>query len=216
MQTFSVRTAFACLLLCSAAALSAHPHLFMTSSAEFVWEKDRLAGFWLEWEFDQFFSTDTIYAHDADRNGSLNAAEIKEVYNNAFINLKNYYFFTFIRQGGNRWNPPGVRNFTAGIRPGGVLWYRFFIDLSTAAPGEINVAVYDYTFFCDIRSPDKNPVKLTFDPQYANPSWSVVENKDFPVYYNPLGGWDDTTIYYEWKKGLETYYPREIRISYAK
>jgi len=194
----------------------AHPHLFMTSATEFVWEKEKLTGFWLEWEFDLFFSADLIMNCDTDKNGSFSASEIKAVYNYGFINLKNYYYFTFIRQGQKRWSPPNVSNFTAGIRKENTVWYRFFIDLSTASKGDIAVAVYDYTFFCDIRPTEKSSVILNYDPAYINPTWKFVENKDFPVYYNPMGSVDDTTIYYEWKKGLETYYPKEIRISYAK
>ncbi len=204
-----------CALLIAPAAVSAHPHMFLTSSEEFVWEKARLSGCWIEWSFDQFFSADIIQAYDRDGNGKFDAAEIKEVYNGAFINLKNYYYFTFVRQGQTRTNPQSVSKFTAGIR-GQKMWYRFFIDLSKAEPGEICLSVYDYTFFCDIRYPDASPVKLTYDPEYVQPSYQIVENKDYPVYYNPLGTVDDNTIYYTWKKGLQTYYPREIKITYAK
>lgn len=186
----------------------------MSSAVEVVWEKESLKGAWIEWEFDAFFSNDIIYAYDADRDGKFNEKEIKDVYNNAFINLKHYYYFTFIRQGTKRWNPKDVQNFTAGIRSGNIMWYRFFIDLSAADQSEINLALYDYTFFCDIRPVDKNPVTLSYDPLYVNPKWAIVENKNYPVYYDPLGSADDSTIYYEWKKGLQTYYPKEIRISY--
>lgn len=197
------------------AVVSAHPHMFLSSREEFVWEKDRLAGCWIEWEFDQFFSADIIQAYDHDGNGKFSAAETKEVFNGAFINLRNYYYFTFIRQGKARTNPASVDRFTAGIRDH-KMWYRFFIDLSKTETGELCLSVYDYTFFCDIRYPDSSPVKLTYDPEFVQPSYSIVENKDYPVYYNPLGAIDDNTIYYTWKKGLDTYYPREIRITYAK
>jgi ABC-type uncharacterized transport system substrate-binding protein len=72
--------------------------------------------------------------------------------------------------------------------------------------------VYDYTFFCDIRYPDGNPVTLRYDREQVLPRWEIRENRDNPVYYNPLGDIEDTTVYYEWKPGLETYYPREITI----
>lgn len=188
--------------------------MFLISTEEFVWNRERLSGCWIEWTFDQFFSADIIQAYDHDGNGTFDAKETKEVYNGAFINLKNYYYFTFIRQGATRTNPPSVDKFTAGIRDR-KMWYRFFIDLSKTAPGEICLSVYDYTFFCDIRYPDASPVKLSYDPEFVHPSFQIVENKDNPVYYNPLGAIDDNTIYYTWKKGLQTYYPREIRITYA-
>lgn len=209
------RLALIIALTLTPAVLSAHPHMFLTSEEELVWDKATLTGCWIEWTFDQFFSADIIQAYDANRDGKFSAEETKKVYDGAFINLKNYYYFTFIRQGKTRTNPPSVSNFTAGIRDKR-MWYRFFIDLSKAAPGEINLSIYDYTFFCDIRYPNANPVKLTFDPAYVQPSYQIVENKEYPVYYNPLGAIDDNTVYYSWKKGLQTYYPREIRITYAR
>lgn len=197
------------------AILSAHPHMSLTSTEEFVWNKDKLTGCWIEWTFDQFFSADIIQANDEDGNGKFSAEETRKIYNGAFINLKNYYYFTFIRQDKNRSNPASVTNFTAGIRDQ-KMWYRFFIDLSKSAPGEICLSIYDYTFFCDIRYPETHPVKLTYDSAYVQPAYQILENKDYPVYYNPLGAVDDSTIYYTWKKGLQTYYPREIKITYAQ
>jgi ABC-type uncharacterized transport system substrate-binding protein len=188
--------------------------MFLTSKAEFVWNKADLSGCWLEWTFDQFFSAD-LMNYDVNHDGVFSPAETKKVYDGAFTNLRNYYYFTFIRQGKKRTNPKGVSDFSVTRKEGNVA-YRFFIDLSKSDPGDISLAVYDYTFFCDIRSPDTEPVKLTFDPAYVHPAYEIAENKDYPVYYNPLGAIDDNTIYYTWKKGLETYYPREIRISYAK
>jgi ABC-type uncharacterized transport system substrate-binding protein len=196
------------------ATLSAHPHMFLTSQAEFVWDKTKLSGCWLEWTFDQFFSSD-LMNFDINHDGKFSAPETKEVYNNAFIYLKNYYYFTFIRQGAKRTNPPGVERFSVK-ESGGRVSYRFWIDLSKTEPDDVSLAVYDYTFFCDIRTPEKDPVKLTYDASLVHPSYEIAENKDYPVYYNPLGAVDDNTVYYKWKKGLETFYPREIRISYAK
>ena len=77
---------------------AAHPHMFLTCQAEFVWDKAKLSGCWLEWTFDQFFSAD-LMNYDADHDGKFSPAETKNVYNNAFIYLKNYYYFMFIRQG---------------------------------------------------------------------------------------------------------------------
>ena len=42
----------------------------------------------------------------------------------------------------------------------------------------------------------------------------IEENKEFPVYYNPLGAATDSTVYYEWKPGLQTYYPKEVHLTY--
>lgn len=207
------RVALALILSLLPAFLFAHPHMYLSSSQEFVWKGAKLDGCYIEWTFDRFFSADIIQGYDANGDGAFNPSETKAVHDGAFINLKNYYYFTFIRQGKNRSNPPSVSQFTAKQKDG-ILSYRFYVDLSKAAAGELALSVYDYTFFCDIAYPEKNAVKLTYDPALVKPAFSIAENKDFPVYYNPLGAIDDTTVYYEWKKGLQTFYPREILIRY--
>ncbi len=210
-----MKAALAALLFALApTAAFAHPHMYFSSAAEFVWEGARLSGCWIEWTFDRFFSADIIGGYDSDGDGAFSPAETKAVYDGAFTNLKNYYYFTFIRQGSVRTNPPAVTGFAVRQKEG-IMTYRFFVDLSASAPGELALAVYDYTFFCDIAYPEKNPVRLTFDPAKVSASFLIAENKDYPVYYNPLGAVDDTTVYYTWKKGLQTFYPREIRITYA-
>ena len=190
----------------------AHPHMFFSSTEEFVFEDDKLMGCWLEWTFDSYFSADIIYTYDFDLNGKFDAEETDYIYNYAFINLKNYYYFTFIRQGKTRSNPEKVENFSA-YQKDGLLVYRFYIDLSQYKGKEIYLAVYDYTYFCDVRYPDA-PVSVDFDPAKVNVSFAIEENKDYPVYYNPMGAATDTTVYYEWKPGLQTYYPREIHLTY--
>lgn len=193
--------------------LQAHPHMSLESSFRFVWKGVNLSGVFLEWRFDDYFTADIVQGYDLDGNKRFDAKETKAVHDGAFANLSKYFFFTFIRQGETRSNPHSVSDFSVYLKDGR-LHYRFFVDLSRFR-GELHVAVYDYTYFCAISYPLRNPVSLDFDPGLVKPSAAVVENKKYPVYYNPQGAIDDTTIYYSWKKGLETFYPKEIRLGYA-
>ncbi|MGI5173136.1 DUF1007 family protein [Treponema sp. OMZ 840] len=204
---------FTVAVLMYGAFVFAHPHVAITSSVNFVWEGKSLQGAYIEWTFDRFFSADIINWLDADRDGTFNKAENEQVYNNAFINLRNYYYYTFIRQGKKRTNPEKVTQFKA-TQNKGIMTYRFYIDLSSYAGNELYVAVYDYTYFCDIRYAEDRGVLLTYDRSQINPSFTIIENRDYPVFYDPLGPITDTSVYYEWKPGLQTYYPREIRISW--
>jgi len=206
-----LRGLFFVLLFFLPVLLSAHPHMQFNSTAEFVWEGKKLAGVFLEWQFDSFFSADIIRAYDVNADGSFDEAETRAVFEGAFSNLRHYYFFTFIRQGDRRETPASVEKFSAFQR-NGTLVYRFYVDLRSWNAGTLHLAVYDYTFFCDIRYPDGNPVTLRYDREQVLPRWEIRENRNNPVYYNPLGDIEDTTVYYEWKPGLETYYPREITI----
>lgn len=198
-------------LICTFSAF-AHPHMFLTSKEEFVFEGNKLAGCWIEWEFDSYFSADIIYSYDFDQDGIYNKEETDAVYNNAFINLKNYYFFTFIRQGKTRTNPEKVENFSVHQKDGLIL-YRFYIDLSEYEGNELYLAVYDYTFFCDIRYPE-NPVSFKYDPNLISVNYTIEKNENYPVYYDPLASSSNNTVYYEWEPGLQTYYPKEIHITY--
>lgn len=214
MKLFSLsRRFFLLLLLCVPAFVVAHPHMQFSSSADFVWEGKKLSGVYLEWVFDSYFSADIIHGYDRNRDGLFDTAETRAVYEGAFTYLKNYNYFTFISQKERREMPKTVEQFSATQKDGRLI-YRFFVDLSSWAPGTIRFAVYDYTFFCNVRYPDKNPVTLRYDTSQVTPSWEIRENRDNPVYYDPLGSIDDTTVYYTWKKGLETYYPREILVRY--
>lgn len=186
--------------------------MFLTSTQEFVFEGNKLAGCWLEWTFDSYFSADIIYSFDFDHDGTLNKEETNSIYNSAFINLKNYYYFTFIRQGKTRTNPEKVENFSV-YQKDGLVVYRFYIDLSQYKGNELYFAVYDYTFYCDISYP-KNPVSFKYNPNVVTVDFSIEDNQDYPVYYNPFAPVDDYTLYNEWKPGLETYYPKEIHITY--
>ena len=44
--------------------VAAHPHMFFSSTEEFVFQDNKLAGCWLEWTFDSYFSADIIYTYD--------------------------------------------------------------------------------------------------------------------------------------------------------
>lgn len=202
------------LILISPICLFAHPHMSLTSSCEFVWKGVSLSGAYLDWAFDPYFSADIIRGYDKNADGLFDAKETEDVRSHAFTNLKNYYYFTFIRQGSTRTNPKTVSDFSV-YQKKGTLHYKFFIDLSKYS-GDLYLAVYDYTYYCAIDYDKEEAVRCDYDAKLVKPSFEVVENKKYPVYYNPMGAIDDNTVYYTWKKGLITFYPREIHLSYAK
>jgi ABC-type uncharacterized transport system substrate-binding protein len=194
------------------AAVHAHPHVFIKNSVEFVWnDSGSLEGAYLTWNFDRFFSADIIKWLDVNHDGKFSSEESEDVYNRAFINLRHYYYYTFIRQGTTRTNPPKVTKFRA-TQKDGIMTYRFYIDLSKYTGQDLYLAVYDYTYFCDVEYPD-NCVTFTC-PSSVHPSCKIIENKQYPVYYDPLSPASDTRIYYKWAPGLQTYYPREMHLTW--
>ncbi len=200
-------------LLLQTAPLQAHPHMFITAQVEFVWQDDRLAGAYQTWVFDRFFSADIIQGFDSDNNGHFNAAETQAVYNEAFINTKQYYYFTFIRQEKTRTSPQAVSDFSVRQNDG-IVSYRFYVDLHPFRSRGLYFAVYDYTFFCDFRYNEQQPVTFSGCSGSIQPHYTITENQKNPVYYDPMDTEGMSTVYTSWKPGLQIYYPKEIYLTY--
>lgn len=190
--------------------LFSHPHMWFDSEFEFIFKNNDLKGVKIIWSFDKFFSSDIITGYDLNRDGIFDAKETADVFQNAFTYTSNYRYFTFIRVGNTRHSPSYVdlKDFTVKQK-NNVLIYEFYVDLSGYNKNEIYVACYDYTYFCDINYP-KNCVK--FLGTNLSPRYKIIENKNYPIYYNPLGAIDSTEVYFKWAPGLNTYYPREIKL----
>lgn len=193
--------------------LTAHPHIWIDTEFEVVFDKTDLKGMYITWTFDKFFSSDIISGYDIDHDGEFNESETTAVFQNAFIYTGNYQYFTFIRSGKIRKSPIAIeRSQFSAAQKDGVLSYTFYVDLSEYENiGELYIACYDYTFFCDFEY-KKDAVHFT--GASGSPEYTIVENKDYPIYYDPFGLIDDTRVYSEWAQGLNTYYPREIKLTF--
>ncbi|OQY30774.1 MAG: hypothetical protein B6241_15360 [Spirochaetaceae bacterium 4572_59] len=202
------------ILLISLQQLSAHPHMMLTSRCTVHMEKDLIKGITLEWEFDKFFSADTRFYYDQDKNGIYDDAETAEVFQYAFSNLKKYNYFTFFRVGDKRFTPNNVTDFTVWNIDDETLAYSFYIPLDNFNGNELNIAVYDYSFFCHVSYDEENPVRLDLTDCTEKPVFSLEENKDYPVYYDPFAPMSDLSIHEKWRPGLKTFYPTEIQIEY--
>ena len=143
-----------------------HPHTFIDSTIECEFDSSGLKGFWINWTFDQMFTAQLIMDYDLDRNGSLSKEEVLDIKENAFSNLINFNYFTYITENKNTFRPMEVRSFSASIK-GKDIFYRFFIPYTSIAADNGNrviIAVYDDTFFCDVAlKSDKNAEKKYSD-----------------------------------------------------
>jgi ABC-type uncharacterized transport system substrate-binding protein len=192
------------------ALLSAHPHVRLYAKLEFEYNNNRCNGFWVEWKFDDYFSASVIHEFDKDKNSVFTDNEIESIYKKAFINLKNYGYFIFLRKGKIRQHPKNIQKFNAWQRDN-ILYYRFYVTLNGLNYGnDFYVAVFDRTFYCDIKYPEL-PVSIE-QINGKMPLYEVAINKKYPIYYNSLGALDDMQIYKKWKPGLQTAYPEEIHL----
>ena len=192
--------------------ISAHPHMAIYSSCEFVFENNEATGLWLNYKFDKYFTVDILNSYDLNKDSSFNDSETEQVYQNAFINLENFGFFISIRDKNGRTSPDRVQNFSAHIENDMII-YRFFISLDQMIDDEIFLSMYDPTFFCIIYYEETSPVVISGDFP-AETSFSIIKNTDFPIHYNPNAPSTDSKSYDSWQPGLQTYFPEEIHLVY--
>lgn len=192
-----------------------HPHMWFTSEVEFIFKDTSISGAYVTWTFDKFFSADIISGYDLNKDGKFDRLEADDVYDNAFTYTQNYYYFTFIRQGSIRTSPDKISKSSFSVfQKNNIVSYKFYVDLTEFKGNELFFACYDYTYFCDITYPESSAVSFVYDNKKLSPKYSIQENKNNPIYYNPVGAIDDNRIYYKWAPGLNTYYPREIKLTF--
>lgn len=193
--------------------LQAHPHMAIYYSCNFHFEEMELKGAWIDFSFDSFFSLDIINTYDFNGDRSFDNEEVEEIYNHAFINLEKYGFFISIRDSNGRRSPREVTQFKPFINEEEQLTYRFYISMIENEEQEFYFSVYDPTFFCATYIADETPVSVTSDPPVQT-DYSIEENTDFPVYYDPYAPASDMTKHEKWRPGLKTYFPEEIHFVY--
>lgn len=200
------------LLIAAVQGLAAHPHMMLSNRCVVHWEGEAVRGVTFEWVFDKFFSADIRFYYDIDKNGLYDETETQEVFHYAFSNLERYNYFVFFRRGSRRFTPERIENFTVRNLGEETLMYSFYVPLAEPAEGELNIAVYDYSFFCHVKYDEESPLRLEFEEGAVQPAYELRENRDYPVYYDPFAPMSDLSLHEEWRPGLETFYPTEIQL----
>lgn len=191
--------------------LFAHPHMSIETSCEFNFQDSELKGFWVEFHFDKYFTLDMFNGFDENKDSLFDAMETEHIYNSAFINLKNYGFFISIREGDERKAPTAVSDFSVLVDHE-ILVYRFFILYESPEKKEVYISISDPTYFCAVSFLD-DPVTFS-GSENLRPKFSIMDNKDSPVYYDPLAPANDNRSYDKWEPGLQAHFPEEIHLEY--
>jgi ABC-type uncharacterized transport system substrate-binding protein len=199
-----------CLVLCL--PLFAHPHLFIETNCALNFKEGVLNGLWVEFEFDEYFSSEILLSYDADGDTLFNETETEEVYNNAFINLENFNFFTFIRHEEEILYPKETKDFSVRCGDEDKLTYRFFIPLTDYNYTDFYISLYDPSFFCDVRF--QKQFFSTEGTDLPEITHTTAMNDNLAVHYNPLGTADDSTTYESYGIGLLTFIPEEIHVQF--
>jgi ABC-type uncharacterized transport system substrate-binding protein len=151
-----------------------------------VFDERGLAGFRICWEFDEMFSSMIIQDFDGNRNGRFEPGEMKHLKEGAFSNLRNFGYFTHIKISGRPFEVSFVKDFTAEIR-GGKLVYNFAVPCHVSAADrfrEVRVSIYDHSFYTSVFLV-KYPVTLenreAFEVEYT-----IQKNRAEAYYYGQI------------------------------
>lgn len=187
------RRFFLTFLLCFtfATAVFAHPHAFVECTLSFVMDKNGLVGFKQRWVLDEITSVSVLDVVDTDRDGSLSAEEKLAVRDLSVDSLLGYHYFTVARINGNDFPVKEIKDFSAELKDGKLI-YEFLVPCRVkAAPGqsqEVKVAVYDDSFYTFVVYVDEGGAGIdpTKDPLFANKE-APARPEDFKRFSSAVG-----------------------------
>lgn len=128
---------------------SAHPHVWVTSKAEVVYDKDQIAAIQHHWTFDEFYTAMAIQGLDTNNDGVYSREELAELAKVNMDGLKEFDFFTYAKLAGK------AVEFAAPSdqwleHKDGILTLHFKLPLKQpleASAKGFQFAVYDPSFF---------------------------------------------------------------------
>ena len=139
---------FTVLFFFASVSLTAHPHVFIQGSIDYISSGHSIRGIRLSWRFDDMSSASMItgYPHSATGFSADTAKRIKA---DEFDYLRNYQYFVRLVVDGKALKKINVEDFQPTLARG-TLIYSFTIPIALgASPAghEIKIIVFDDTFF---------------------------------------------------------------------
>ena len=172
-------------------AVFAHPHVFISQKVNIVFDDKGLAGFNIEWEFDDMFTTMILGDYDANKNQFLEKNEVATIKEKAFSYLANFNYFTFIKIENKPFDVKFVKNFFAKINNNKLI-YEFFVPCHVSAIKNIKniiVASYDPSYYSAVFFSGKDGVTLN-DSQGNLKKYKVKtlvkEDKSTKIYFDMI------------------------------
>lgn len=160
----------ALLMMSSASAVVAHPHVWVTMTEELIYSGDgALTGIRHHWTFDEMFSSYAVQGIPAKTKGRFTREDLAGLAQTNVDALKEYQYFTSARIDGQKqigmFGDP--TDYWLDYDPSKTELTLHFI-LPVKAPKRVErlvLEIYDPEFFVDFGLSDLNPVKLIGAPE---------------------------------------------------
>ena len=173
MQTFSpgrrawAFMAMAAILAASVTPARAHPHVWVTASAELVYAPDgSVTSIRHRWVFDDAYSSFAVQGLDTNKDGKYSREELAELAKVNTESLAEFGYFTVLKADGKRQDFDAPRD--AWLDYDKTLTLNFTLPVKSPSPSKRSLIldVYDATFFVDFSYAEgHHAVKLTGAPK---------------------------------------------------
>jgi len=167
-----------------------HPHVFIAQRIKVVFDDKGLAGFNIQWKFDDMFASMIAGDYDKNQNGILEKNEVAAIKKESFSYLSNYNYFTFIKIDGKPFDVKFIQNFSA-ILNNKKLIYEFFVPCHVTATSNfkhITVAAYDPSYYSAIFFAEKDSASLDNSEAFEVKT-AIKEDKSTLIYYDMINPW---------------------------
>lgn len=179
-----MRTNLSIIILLIGIELLAHPHTFITNNYLIEIDEHGIDKIKVEWLFDQYFSEAIFNDYDQDKDGDFAESEQKSIYEEAFINTRNYNYFLDISIGDKQMKIDQVDNFEAH-RKGDCLVYSFsfFIpDSLNSLSNTSQIITYDPTYYISIDTPKADGLRIINNSSHRYQASLLEKWIDFDLY----------------------------------
>jgi ABC-type uncharacterized transport system substrate-binding protein len=179
----------------------AHPHVWVTMMSELSYAADgSVTGVRHHWAFDDMFSVFATQGLESKKRGVFTREELAPLAEVNVTSLKEYAFFTFAKADGKKVQLSEPVDYYLDYDPKRtVLTLHFTLPFKTPVKAtQLNVDIYDPTYFVDFAFAEKNPMVLVGAPaackfSITRPADATAQSQRLPeTFFNPLdapGGW---------------------------
>ena len=180
MRTFTRFLLTACTLLAFCLPAAAHPHVWVTMTSQLVYGPDgSVTGIRHAWAFDDMFSTFATQGLESKEKGVFTREELKPLAEVNVTSLKEYDFFTYAKVSGKKTPLTDPVDYYLDYKDQ-VLTLNFTLPFKTPVKAkEIDLEIYDPSYFVDFSFAEKEPVALTGAP--AGCKVAVARPKEMSV-----------------------------------
>jgi ABC-type uncharacterized transport system substrate-binding protein len=196
MMKLLARTVIAAFVgLALSAPVSAHPHVWVTMTSALVYTPDgAVTGVRYAWAFDDMYSTYALEGIEQKTKGVYTREELKALAEVNVTSLKEFDFFTYAKANGKKAEFTDPVDYWLDYK-NEILTLNFTLPFKSPVKAkDLNLEIYDPTYFVDFAFAEKDPFALVGAPApckftVARPNeTSVADGKPLSeAFFNQVG-----------------------------